>query len=186
MEFCHGGGGKGGELVLENKASWKGELLCWWLPSPSLVWLAFDSMPLHVANGGCNIKGTYLKVLHWRYERGHERQGEKERIGRCGLFICPIVADSPSNPWRGILARLVLRWSGQGENSYCGLIGLQILPLTHLHSAKTVLAHMWMNNRSAQVYRGVILRCTELCWGELSKNIARGIVACGQIVLQWW
>lgn len=104
----------------------------------------------------------------------------------CGLFICPIVADSPSNPWRGILARLVLRWSGQGENSYCGLIGLQILPLSHLHSAKTVLAHMWMNNRSAQLYWGVILRCTELCWGALSKNIARGIVACGQIVLQWW
>lgn len=91
MEFCHGGGGKGGELVLENKASWKGELLCWWSPSPVLVWLAFDSMPLHVANGGCNIKGTYLNILHRRYERGQERQGlclclRLVHLSDCGWF----------------------------------------------------------------------------------------------------
>ena len=103
---------------------------------------------MHVGNGSYNVKGT--QNLASLLARSGETGG-RERMGRCGLFICPIVADWPSNPWRGVLARVV--WSG--EEFLLWLIGLQIHPLTHLHSAKTVLAHIYVNEQ-------VVLRCTEL------------------------
>ena len=161
----------------------------------NMRWLSckifFVGCSLQFWSDNCEMVASYNI---WKFgtsmsEVGRNKRG-KDIMGPCSLFICPLVADWPSNPYFG-KGNAKLVWSG-GE--FLLWPDWPSSPATHtsafckdLFSCTEVI---WSLLRCAfhhlTVYKGVLVN-----WGTLScillcKNIARGIVACGRIVLQWW